>query len=275
MIVGRGIMMLLRYYLLTLPFRSNFFKTLYFNFKVFPFKIAIHLPVRIIGKAKLSGLYKGCVILVDESNIVPFSIVIGCRVFESSSVSYLKFSQGAKLQLCSNITISRGVNLSINKDATMYIGNDVYFNQNLFISCSHKIVIGDHVRVGWYVQIMDSNFHTMYDSEKKLFISPRGEVNVGNYVWIGNHASLSKNAFIPSHSIVSSHSLVNRNYSNVTTTGNLFAGMPAMLKRTGIHRIFDKNTDRMIQSKFQGQLTMSRDLLEESILKSLNENLCD
>lgn len=39
----------------------NIPKTLYINFKVFPFQTAIHLPVFLYGDIQLENLHKGCI----------------------------------------------------------------------------------------------------------------------------------------------------------------------------------------------------------------------
>lgn len=259
-------------FLYTLIVKSNFFKTILFNFRCFPFRTAIQFPVRVIGKTKLIGLYQGCVCLHDDQNIKPFSILIGVVAFDSTLCSQIKFSDGAKLYLGSGVKFHSGVNLSINKNATLSLGDDVLFNHNSFIACSNRIKIGNHVSFGWNIQLLDSDFHTMYDSEKQLFISPLGDVEIGDYVWIGNHTSISKNARIPAHSIVTSYSLYNKDFSEIDSIGNLFAGIPAKLKKTGIHRILDLEVDKLIQTKFNGQTSLSRDSIEANVLKSLDEN---
>lgn len=54
-------------------------KIICFNFKVFPIRIAVKLPVFLHYNVKLGELYKGCV-EIDETNIRPGMIKLGCSM---------------------------------------------------------------------------------------------------------------------------------------------------------------------------------------------------
>lgn len=256
----------------TLPFKSNLLKTIYFNFKVFPFRVARKLPVRIIGRVRLLGLRRGCVNFLNKEHVSMFSVTIGSSAFDWDSYTTIKFAKNSLLELGESVIIHKGANISINADACISIGDDVFFNHNAFIACSNKITIGSHVSVGWNCQIVDSDFHSMYDMDMDQILSPLGSVEIGNYVWIGNHTFISKNAIIPSDSILSSNSLLNKDFSMVKTRGNLFVGMPAKLKRTGLHRIFNLDIDRMLQkSIIRGETRIDRSSLPPSELFMFEE----
>lgn len=253
-----------------LPFKSNFIKTLYFNFRVFPFSVAMKFPVRVIGRAKLIGLRKGCVELKHDDT-PSFSIQLGVVAFDSTLTTQLKFSRGATLAVGKNVRIHGGANISVNENAKLTLGDDVLFNHNVFLACSNEMTIGNHVRFGWNVQVTDSDFHVLYDSEKKEFLAPWGTVKIGDYVWIGNHSSISKRSVVPSHSIVSSYSLVNKDLSGAGESGCLFAGIPAKCKKSGIHRMFDASLDKHIQGMFNGSPSLPFDALDEETKKKFQE----
>lgn len=261
---------MLKVLLYKLPFKSNIFKTLYFNFRVFPLRVALKLPVQVIGKAKLIGLTRGCVKL-KHSDTPPFSIQFGVVAFDSSLTTQVKFSRGAVFSVGKDIRIHGGANISVNENARLTIGDDVLFNHNVFLACSKEVEIGNHVSFGWNVQVLDSDFHIIYDSEKKEFISPCGTVKIGDYVWLGNHCSVLKKSVVPSRSIVSSNSLVNRDLSESGETGSLFAGMPVKCKRTGLHRIFDVPFEKHLQNLMNGASSLPYDALDEDAKSKFQE----
>lgn len=239
----------------------NLIKTLYFNLKVFSFLEAIRLPVRIYGKTIIKGLYKGCVLInkIEGEDFIPFKI--GESVFDPTPYNIIRFGKNAKLEIGSGVRIMRGGNISINDNAELCLGNDIRINQFSFISCSNKIEFGNHVSFGWRIQVIDSSFHCLYDKEKNCIINPLGKIKIGSNVWVASNSSLMKNTIIPSYSIVSSNSVVNKDFSDIKTKGNFFAGIPAKLKRTGLFRIFDSKIDNKLKLKMRnevlGQIPMS------------------
>lgn len=63
-------------------------------------------------------------------------------------------------------------------------------------------------------------------------------MEIGQHVWIANGCTISTGAIIPPYSIIAASSLVNKDFSNISTKGNFFAGIPANLKRTGTFRVY-------------------------------------
>ena len=218
-------------------FQISVLKTLYLNFKCFNIRQALKLPVVVFKKCKIKGLYRGC-ITYNGNHRRLFGIPYA-GIFNKS---FLYFAKNAKLCLGDGVRIANGFNITINSNSLIKFDDFVFINSNVMIACYKYISIGKRTRIGWNVQILDSNIHLIYDLNTKKIYKPFGKVDIGKNVWIGNHVSISKGC-IPSYSIVAANSLVNKDFYYIESVGNLFAGVPATLKKTGIFRIFDFKTE--------------------------------
>lgn len=71
------------------------------------------------------------------------------------------------------------------KDAVIEIGDEVAFNNNIFICCAQRVKIGNNCLVGEGVTILDFEAHgtSPYNRHK---LGNKKEVIIGNNVWIGS-----------------------------------------------------------------------------------------
>jgi len=107
------------------------------------------------------------------------------------------------------------------KDAVIEIGDEVAFNNNIFICCAQRVKIGNNCLVGEGVTILDFEAHgtSPYNRHK---LGNKKEVIIGNNVWIGSKVIILKGATIGDNSIIAAGSVVlGKEYpSNVIIGGN-------------------------------------------------------
>mgnify|MGYP001404532548 CR=1 FL=1 len=107
------------------------------------------------------------------------------------------------------------------KDAVIEIGDEVAFNNNIFICCAQRVKIGNNCLVGEGVTILDFEAHgtSPYNRHK---LGNKKEVIIGNNVWIGSKVIILKGAKIGDNSIIAAGSVVlGKEYpSNVIIGGN-------------------------------------------------------
>lgn len=221
---------------------TNVPKTIYFNFKMFPIRVAARVPVYLAYGVKMMDVKRGTIVL---KNVKRGGVRIGYLQYpmkpNSGNGTLLRFgSPNARLILGGEeIQIYRGCSIVLAYEGVMSIGNDTIVNQDTILYCSNRVVIGDHFRLGWCSQLYDSNFHFVYDEQSRTIAERKKSVVIGRSVWLGNHCTVAAGAHIPDCSIVAANSLVNKDFSDMTTKGNFFAGSPAKLKRTGMYRVFN------------------------------------
>lgn len=220
----------------------NWIKTLYFNFKKFPFQTARKLPVFFYGRVKLHDISGEIVI---EAPIKRGMIGFG------QSFELIRKAQGISEFYLTGKLICKG-HAHFGKDYLIYIGENALCEMgHMFgmgtkgkLICYNEITFGDYVRVGFESQIIDSNFHQMYDTvtgEKSALTS---KIKIGNYNWVGNRSSVMQKTNTPDYCIISSNSLANKDYSHL---GNhiLIGGIPAQLIRNNISRDWEGERENM------------------------------
>lgn len=214
----------------------NLVKTLYFNFKFFPFRQAIKLPIYIYGKVKFMSL-QGIVNI--EERVSNKMIIIG------SDASYFEAPQGVSLiHIDGNLTfqgkarIGHKCTLSIQRCASLYIGKYVYISNSVKIKCYRNIKIGQYTSIASESQFFDTNFHFMRNIESGDVMQLSLPIRIGDCCWIGNRTSVMKGTILPDYTIVSSNSFVSKDYSSLNSY-SIIGGSPAKLLKENMTRVYD------------------------------------
>lgn len=211
----------------------NWTKTIYFNFKKFPFSVAKKLPVFFYGKVKFHDL-KGEIII--DAPLKTRMIGFG-QTFE-----LFKKEQGIAEFTLSGKVHFRG-NAHFGKDCLVYIGPNSYCEIGEMFALGsrgklityQKIIFGKYVRIGYETQLIDTNFHTILDLKTGEVDSLTSPIEIGDYNWIGNRSTIMQKTVTPNFCIVASNSLANRNYNSLGEN-ILIGGIPAKLIKTNISR---------------------------------------
>lgn len=202
----------------------SFPKTIYFNFKVLPLKMAMKLPIIISFNVKIKGIYKNC-IEISNNNVKFGMIKIG--FFGSEAINsekglvYLNKKEKGKLIFCGKAKFSEGIRIFNNSGTTIF-GENFSSNKNCFISCDKKITFGKSVLLGWNISIRDSDGHSIIlNGEEK---ENKKDVFIGDNVWICSNVNILKGTNIGSNSVISYGSLV---VGLKTLNNALIGGYPA------------------------------------------------
>ena len=118
----------------------------------------------------------------------------------------------------------RSVNVAVELYAGPYgeleIGNDVMLNYGVSVGAMRRVEIGNRVRVGPYVMIIDTEFHDLYDRERMP--EPRPVV-IEDDVWIGAKATILPGVRIGRGAVVGVSSVVSADVAPFTVV----VGVPA------------------------------------------------
>lgn len=208
----------------------SFFKTLYFNFHYFPFSQAIKLPV-ILKKVRLISL-KGEVII--QSDKIKTGMVriggMGRNSWCQNPVSKLDF-MGGRLIFYGECLFTSGIHIRVHKDALLEIGNKVLSASNLNLLCYYHVKLGNSVKLGWDVTIMDTDYHPIVDLYSGRLSKIYAPVVIGNNCWIGAKAFIRKSTGLPDNTIVSSCSVLDRKYK--IASYSVLYGFPATVIAEG------------------------------------------
>lgn len=108
------------------------------------------------------------------------------------------------------------------------IGNYCCIGEYNHITACNKITIGDGLLTGRYVYVGDNSHGEMSWAEakippmKRLLVS-KGEVEIGNNVWIGDKATILAGVHIGDNVIIAANAVVTKNVPN----NCIVAGVPA------------------------------------------------
>lgn len=220
-------------------FQHNWTAIIYFNFKMLPFKQAIHLPFDFYYKVRFECL-KGKIILKSDIKLYRGIFKIGGRgseMFPHTPI-IINFRKGGKIYINGINEIGIGTYLYIGENATLILGDRVRIGAFCKLYCEKEITIGNEVDISWESQIFDTNFHFMESLENKQILKKNAPIKIGSYNWFGNRVNIMKGTQTPDHCIIASNSLCNKNYTNYPAY-SIIAGSPAKFIKQGIRRLFE------------------------------------
>ena len=232
----------------------NVVKTLCFNLVNFPISIAIRLPVFVGYRVQFIGLRKNSIRLNSRNNVRTGMIELGITrhpiIPTKGMYTLIRIHKNSYIELGDKVQVSSGSSLIATLGGVIHIGDDFRMNQKARIYASNMVFFGNHCSLGWEVQVMDSDIHYTFNQNTKRIKDCRKSVIIGNNCWLANRVSVMKGSRLPDYSIVAGGSLLNRDYSTVTEKGNFFSGTPAVLKGSGVYRIFNRKLEKQIKDFF-------------------------
>ncbi|WP_054023197.1 DapH/DapD/GlmU-related protein [Bacillus sp. FJAT-28004] len=113
--------------------------------------------------------------------------------------------------------------ISVEKQAELWVGDNVFFNYGLDIGCTKSIRIGSNTIIGPMVNIIDTNFHPV-DMEDG---AGSKDIIISDNVWIGRGVVILPGVTIGRGSVIAAGSIVTRNIPENVLAG----GAPAKIIR--------------------------------------------
>ena len=238
-------------YIECLPYINwfNILATLYLNFRSFPFRQAVRLPVFVYGHPKLFSLY-GSMICKGRcyAGMVRFNQTNANAPSGSGTNSGIaNWGQIVFKGRCQIYTANK---INVSKGGVLEIGDNTKIMHFCNISAYNKVSIGDHTWITHRCQVMDTKFHFIADFNRHRVNAIAKPIFIGAYCWICNSTTVFGGSIIPDRTIVASNSLVNKDMSSIPDS-SIVGGIPAKVLSTGYRRIDNINLIRMLQSFFK------------------------
>lgn len=213
--------------------KVNWIKTLYFNFKKFPFETAKKLPVFFYGRVKFTSI-KGDIQI--EGNIQRGMIGFG-QPYELNSAhkGIAEIFILGKLTFKGKFQFGKDCFVFVGENAICELGNMASIASSGKIICTEKIILGDYARFGSEAQIIDTNFHDLIDTQTGEKLQKSAPIFIGNYNFGSNRVSIMKGTQTPNFCTIASNSLCTKDYKNLGEN-ILIGGVPAKLIRSNISR---------------------------------------
>jgi acetyltransferase-like isoleucine patch superfamily enzyme len=204
-------------------------KTVYFNFKKFPFAVARKFPVFVSKHVILKDI-TGNIKLPDNFYMGVIRLGFGeVGIFDKQRSRTIWEVKGT-ISFAGSAFIGHGSKISVGKDGKLTLGSDFSITAESSIVCFDKISIGDRCLFSWQILMMDTDFHKILGEDKKV-LNGNKEITIGSNVWIGARATILKGSTIANGCIVAANSLVS---GQLVQPGSLYGGQPAKLLKENI-----------------------------------------
>jgi len=214
----------------------SIFKTVYTNLKLFPFKVAIKLPIA-IGRHTRLELPRGSIQIQGKitSGMITFGIGGSPDLYKfESKKNYFGIKKGGKVIFQGKAHFASHISC-LSAGGTIEFGQGFSCNNGCKISSTQKIVFGNNVLLGGNVVVRDSDGHSIFDineANEIIKCHPNtAEVKIGNHVWIANNCSVLKGVIIPDENVVAYGSLVTQ---LIEGKHQIIAGSPAKVIKSNI-----------------------------------------
>lgn len=181
-------------------------KTIYFNLKYFPLRVAMKLPVLVSRHVTLKKL-KGSIQL--QGPVVTGQVRIG---YNDVSLFDRRRSK-TMLELDGVVTfrgkalIGHGSRISVAPTGRLTFGADFEITAQSSIVCYHEIEFGADCLLSWDILLMDTDLHPIYNSAGACINAPR-KITLGDHVWVGCRTTILKGSNIASGSVVAAGSTI-------------------------------------------------------------------
>lgn len=203
-------------------------KTIRFNLKYFPFRIAVLLPVFINRHVFLKDC-SGSIDLPKEFYSGMIKIGYGdVGVFDQQKTRTIWENRG-KIIFKGQTNIGHGSRICVGKTGLLSFGEFFAITAESSIICFHKISFGASCLLSWQILMMDTDFHKVYHDQK--LINEDQPIEIGDKVWIGARCVIQKGANIGSGSIVAAGAVVTGKFSQQNV---VLGGTPAKIINTDI-----------------------------------------
>lgn len=188
--------------------KVDWVKTLYFNLKYFPLKVAVRLPFLIYHR---TDLYKMHGKIIFKTTPQLGLVKIGPHGLGTQDIKYSRtmWEVSGTLIVNGKASIGRGSRISIGKNAVLELGNNFVITGRSSIISQKEVTFGNDCLLSWDILIMDTDFHRIMNENDEIVNHPR-PIHIGNHVWIGCRNTILKGVNIADNVIVSANSTITK-----------------------------------------------------------------
>lgn len=258
----------------SMPYRNWFnpIITIYLNFRSFPFKQAIKLPIFVYGWPKIFSLY-GDMECVDKCRTGMIQLNRTITGAPSNPGPNTAINNWGKIIFHGPCLIPTANKINVFKPAILELGTNCKIMHYCNITAHKKVVVGANTWITHRCQILDSNFHFMADFNKKTISKYSKPICIGKSCWICNSSTITAGAVVPDYTIVASNSLVNKDFSNIPPE-SIIGGIPAKYIASGFRRVNNPKLENEIWDFFMEHPDKDIFPIEENFDHSMcDENL--
>ncbi|MNQ63155.1 Galactoside O-acetyltransferase [compost metagenome] len=131
---------------------------------------------------------------------------IQSTIFSLQSNSRIEvFSKNAKIVIGAFVFIRKNTSIRVDHHGELVLADKVFINDNCTINCAYRISIGKSTKIAPNVSINDHDHNFKNQSEGHLL---KGEVVIGENVWIGSNVVILRDTIIGDNAVIAAGSVV-------------------------------------------------------------------
>lgn len=211
--------------------------SIYFCFKYLPFKQAIKLPILIYKPhfLKLQGS-----VIIDSDKVYFRMIKLGFFTSAIYPNSGITIKNEGRIIFKGKCHIGNDCYVIIGKQGHIEFGDGFRVTAGCKIVSECGISFGKQTWIGWAGLVIDTNFHPLYDTEKKKFKKAFGKICIGNNNWFGTQCVIMPSVQTPDHCIFGARTVVTRggHYESYCVHG----GSPVKVLSRNVMRIIGQDS---------------------------------
>ena len=222
--------------------RINIVKTIYYNFRLFPFHIAKKLPLYLHHGVKTYKMGTICI----EGDIKRRMISIGG--FDLKAQGVTKIVNRGKIIFKGPVTLA-GATIIENTGVIIFEGETLVAEGATFL-VHEKLTIGKYTRAGFHCLWTDTDYHYMINVQTGEVKPNKKEIIIGKCNWIASGTTVKKGTCTPDYTIVASNSLLCKDYRQDLPPYSIIGGTPAKMIASGYRRIFNMTAEKSLDKYF-------------------------
>ena len=188
-------------------FWRSLIPTVLFNFRNLPFNQAVKLPIWVYKMDCISQ--KGCIV-IDSEHIFRGMIQLGFPRAATYPNTGIIWRNNGKVIFRGRCIIGNDCYVIVGEKGTLTFGNNFIVNCGMKLVSECSITFGNDTLLGWSVTCMDTNFHPLFDVEKKSFKRAFSPIVIGNNNWFGSQCYIMHGVITPDNCTFGACSVVTR-----------------------------------------------------------------
>ncbi|GHV49284.1 hypothetical protein FACS1894181_07800 [Bacteroidia bacterium] len=222
--------------------KINLIKTIYYNFRIFPFHIAKKLPIYIHSGVKVYKMGK----IRIEGKVTRRMITIGGYNLKAQGVSKI-LNKG---EIIFKGPVRLGGEAIIENNGIIIFEGETIIGESCTFLIQRQLVIGKYTRIGFRCLWTDSDYHYMINVQTGEIKRNEKEIVIGKCNWIANTVTIKKGTRTPDYTIAAANSLLLKDYTTILPPYSIIGGMPAKLITSGYRRIYNRKEEEWLSQYF-------------------------
>lgn len=213
-------------------YRFRFFKTVYVNFRLLPFRQAVHLPFVIYNKTQVKlSRSKLCLGVPPKFGLIKWGAQNDWQV--SRHTSSLLMMVNGELHVSGSLIVAPGATVRVH-EGRLSFGTGNFIGGGGKVLCNNDIAIGNDCMFAFGCVVCDTDFHYMIHDG--VIRDCNGRIKVGDGCWVGNNTTIMRGCVLPSGTVVGSKSYANKDFSDIPPC-SILVGTPAKLIKSDFKRV--------------------------------------